>query len=232
MIIDFWDLLYLFWGPDRVDKWRRKIFPNAENPETGVEEPFNLICLSSDARDMWNKGKFALQPLELSSDNTELTVKFFWQVPNQYQPTSRIDLLTEPTSSKGLNRSDGRWLSYEDGDSLHHIHSGQVFKFKTTDAKKLPLPSIELLEMQWYLQRLVAMSGSAGWPILDWSDDDDQIIPYPNPAYANSNASTTFQDINEWIPPLLPLNFEPGIAREATWPASTHKPSPTTVECV
>jgi len=135
MIPKFWDLLYLFWGTDRVDKSRLKIFPNAEKPDTGVGEPYNLICLTSEARNMWNKGQFALKPLELSNDNTELTVKFFWQVPNKYQPTCRIDLLTEPASSKGLSESAGRWLTYKDGGSAHFIRSGQVFKFKTTDAK-------------------------------------------------------------------------------------------------
>jgi hypothetical protein len=60
MIPEFWRLLYLFWDEDRVDKWIRKIFPNAENPNTGVEPLFNLICLTPNAHDMWNKGAFHL----------------------------------------------------------------------------------------------------------------------------------------------------------------------------
>jgi len=212
MIPKFWTLLYNFWSPDQVDKWRRKIFPDAENPNTDVDEAFNLICLSSDAHNMWTKGQFALKPLELSSDHTELTVKFFWQVSNKYEPVNRIDLLTKPASSKNLHESAGRWLFHPDG---RKICSGDVFKFKTTDAKRLPLPSMELLEMQWYLQRLVAMSGAAGWPILDWSDDDD-IIPRVDPVCADSNASTTFEDVDEWIPSFLPLNFESDVSRETT----------------
>jgi len=150
LIPDFWTLLYVFWDRDRVDTWRRKI-------NTGFDEPFNLICLTPDAHDMWNMGQFALKPLELSSDNTELTVKFFWQVPNKYQPASRIDLLTEPASSEGLGEGAGRWLAHKDsGSSEPYIHSGQVFTFKTTGPKNLPLPSMELLEMQWYLQRSFA----------------------------------------------------------------------------
>jgi hypothetical protein len=216
MIPEFWTLLDLFWGRDRVDKWRRKIFPNSENPNTGVDEVFNLICLTPDAHDMWNEGRFALKPLELSKDNTELTVKFFWQVPNKYQPTSRIDLLTEPASSKGLIEGAGRWLTYKDDGLTHNICSGQVFTFKTTDPKNLPLPSMELLEMQWYLQRLVAMSGAAEWPSLDW-DDDDNIIPCLNPSYADGNVNTTFQGVYEWISPRLPpLNSEPDVTTYTT----------------
>jgi hypothetical protein len=188
LIPNLWKLLYLFWDRDQVDKWRYKIFSNSENPNTGVDEAFNLICLTPDAHDMWNNGQFALKPLELLNDNTELTVKFFWQVLNKYEPESRIDLLTEPASSKGLSEGAGRWLTYLDSDgSVHPIQSGQVFTFKTTDTKTLPLPSMELLEMQWYLQRLVAMSGAAEWPSLNWDSDDDSSIPNPNSSYADSN---------------------------------------------
>jgi len=154
------------------------------------------------------------KPLELSSDNTELTVQFFWQVPNKYDQESRIDLLTEPTSSKGLNRGPGKWLAYEETDDLlHKIRSGEVFTFRTTDPAKYPLPRKELLEMQWYLQRLVSMSGAAGWPSLDWDDDDDDMIPCLNPSYANDNMNTTSQDVYKWIP-LPPPNSEPEVVKE------------------
>ena len=206
----FWELLKIFWGKDRINTWRSKIFPNAEKPETGVDEPFNLISLGRDAHDMWNDGEFALKPLELSSDNKELTVQFFWQVLNKYDQESRMDLLTEPASTKGLDRSSIRWLFHPDGKK---ICSGDVFTFRTTDPATMPLPSKELLEMQWYLQRLVSMSGAAGWPSLDWDDDDDDMIPCLNPSYANGNVNTTSQDVYEWIPtpPLLP-NPEPDVA--------------------
>jgi len=52
------------------------------------------------------------------------------------------------------------------------IRSGETFTFTTKDPEKLPLPSLELLKMQWVLQRLVGMSGAAGWPNLDSFDDD------------------------------------------------------------
>jgi len=39
MIPQFWNLLNIFWGRDRVNTWRRKIFPNAEKANTGVDEP-------------------------------------------------------------------------------------------------------------------------------------------------------------------------------------------------
>jgi hypothetical protein len=174
MIPKFWDLLGLFWDADQVEKWRCTIFPDSQNPDVGVENCFNLISLTPTAHDMWNKGMFALKPLKLSRNQKKLTVQFFWQVRGNYERGSRIDLLTEPTSSEGLNHlPNGFFLNHpDDGDSSPCIRSGETFTFTTKDPKNLPLPSLELLEMQWVLQRLVGMCGAAGWPSLDLYDDD------------------------------------------------------------
>jgi len=106
---------------------------------------------------------FALKPLQLSSDRKTLTVQLFWQVSTKYEIDSRIDLLTEPVSSKDLDFVDGYFLPrIDDGPTRHDILSGEVFTFTTEDPENLPLPSVELLEMKWILQRLVGMSDGAG----------------------------------------------------------------------
>ena len=87
---------------DRVEKWRNMVFPDSQNPDVGVESCFKLISLTPTAYNMWNKGLFALKPLKRSRNRKELTVQFFWQVPGNYDIGSRIDLLTEPTLSEGL----------------------------------------------------------------------------------------------------------------------------------
>jgi hypothetical protein len=123
---------------------------------------------------MWNKGLFALKPLELSRNRKKLTGQFFWQVPGGYQIKSRIDLLTKPVSSKDLDFIRGGYIlnRFEGDTSSPRIHSGEIFTFTTKDPKNLPLPSVELLEMQWVLQRLVGICGAAEWPSLDLDDDD------------------------------------------------------------
>jgi hypothetical protein len=208
MIPEFWDLLYLFWDEDRVTKWRRKIFQDPENPSVGVEDCFNLISLSPDAHSMWTEGLFALKPLELSRDQKKLTVQFFWQVPGNHDIDSQIDLLTEPTSSEGLevvvNKSGKRyWLGHlkNDGSPPHMIHSGEMFTFTTTDPKKLPLPSVELLEMQWVLQRLVGISGAAGWPSLDMFDDDtiDSDNGLLVPDHTDDNVHNSSERVYDWV---------------------------------
>src|SRR4051794_32089912 len=152
MIPRFWKLLALFWDKDRVQKWHDTVFPPPQN--VGVEGCFNQISLTPTAHGMWTRGEFALKPLELSSNRKELTVQFFWQVPGNYKIKSQIDLLTEPASSKGLEvitkESNTYGLTrYESDGSAREIRSGETFNFTTKDPTNLPLPSVELLEMQW-----------------------------------------------------------------------------------
>jgi hypothetical protein len=175
-IPDFWESLSIFWDEGQVNKWKNTIFPGG----AGIESCFDLISLTDPAHTMWNKGLFALKPLKLSRDRKTLFVQFFWQVPNNYKIDSKIDLLTETQSSEGLDTvgqdadGDGFFLprAKNDRSSISRICSGDKFTFTTKDPTNLPLPSLELLEMQWILPRLVGMSGAAGWPSLDDIDDD------------------------------------------------------------
>ncbi|KIX05490.1 uncharacterized protein Z518_06362 [Rhinocladiella mackenziei CBS 650.93] len=220
-IPDFWQSLRLFWNRDRIDKWKRTIFQDPQNPYTGVDRCFNLISLSADAHNMWNKGMFALKPLQLSSDRKTLTVQLFWQVPTKYEIDSWIDLLTEPKSSKDLHFVEGYFLPRIDDGSTHHdIRSGEVFTFTTKDPENLPLPSVELLEMQWFLQRLVGMSGAAGWPILDLDNDesdDDNGWLVPD----ITSDDNPLERVREWV-----------ITREAAGiTPETATPNPSVIPC-
>src|SRR5579871_5836403 len=94
MTPSFWGLLRVFWQRDHVKRWEKAIFPNPETPNTGVESCFNLICLAAHAHIMWNKGLFALKPLELSPDKKEFKVQFFWQPRYSHKIQDKIDLLT------------------------------------------------------------------------------------------------------------------------------------------
>ena len=174
----FWRLLKVFWDDDHVDKWRNKIFPDPQHPDTGVESCFNLICLSPNAHKYWGNGRFALKPLKLSDDEKELTVQFFWQPQYNHKLDDYVDLLREPLSSEGLDCAEKEgeefFLGYRSEDrSFREIRSGDIFTLTTDDPGRRPLPSWELLEMQWILQRITAMSGAAGTPELDLNDDDD-----------------------------------------------------------
>jgi hypothetical protein len=62
---------------------------------------------------------------------------------------------------------------HEDDGSCRGIESGDIFTFTTDDPVIRPLPSWELLDMQWVLQRLTAMSGGAGTPDVDVYYDEN-----------------------------------------------------------
>jgi HNH endonuclease len=200
-IPELWESLALFWDEDRIKKWYKTTFTDPENPDIGVERCFNLISLSPDAHDMWNQGMFALKPLSLSRNRKKLIVQIFLQAPGNYKVNSRIDLLTEPTSSEGLEVvGDGYALHRIENDgSSWRIRSGETLTFTTKDPKKLPLPNVELLEMQWFLQRLVGMCGAAGWPSLDDDGDDDLVDDDDGwliPDYSNGNS---LKRVREWV---------------------------------
>jgi hypothetical protein len=60
------------------------------------------------------------------------------------------------------------------GLTLTAINSGDRIAMTTNDPVKLPLPSWDLLDMQWVLQRLSTISG-AGEPQNDWYDDSSDV---------------------------------------------------------
>jgi len=230
----FWWLLNVFWTEDRVTEWRNKIFPDPNHPDTGVEACFNLISLSASAHWHWNKGRFALKPLEMSDDKKKLTVQFFWQPQYSHGNKDPVDLLEEPLSSRDLRWAKKEEMEYyltrrQDG-SPRDIQSGDIFTFTTDDPVIRPLPSWELLDMQWILQRLTAMSGGAGTPHVDVYDDEDMgsdsmLIPDDiddiiKPSIRPQDPGTiryTFNRVTKWIqrtPP--PQGKVPDVANSAT----------------
>jgi HNH endonuclease len=205
-IPEFWVLLEYFWDKDRIDKWRSVIFPDPQNPHTGVESCFNLISLRPDAHDFWGRGLFALKPLELSNDRRKLDLQFFWQPQAKSKVDERVNLLTEPSSSRGLNSVDECGLHDMNRHML--IRSGDTFTLTTDDPESRPLPSIELLDMQWVLQRIVAMSGAAEWSWIGVDDDSDYYFNYNYMGRTYSHIpddADKYTNICEWIPDPIPL---------------------------
>jgi hypothetical protein len=60
---------------------------------------------------------------------------------------------------------------------------------------------MELLEMQWVLQRLVGMCGAAGWLSLDLDDDDidDNDNSWLIPDYTDRNVYNSLKRVREWV---------------------------------
>ena len=216
----FWDLLSIFWTKEHIQRWRQAVFTDSATPDTGVDSCTNILCLCPNAHTYWNEGLFALKPLNLSPDNKELKVQFFWQPRYKHNPGNKIKILTNTVSSEGLDGVDEDvFLCRKAGATPAFIRSGDCFTFKTDDPIERPLPSIDLLDMQWTLQRLVGMSGAAGWVpldddsesetsrlyedydhLLDENGPDPKRVCYGDPRVLNTSLHS-LDGILDWIPP-------------------------------
>jgi hypothetical protein len=176
----FWGHLKNFWSKEKVAAWEAELFP-VDICEFGIERVYNLISLSPEVHRMWSQGAFALKPISESDDKMILEVQFFWQ-EKQKDIQQTMSLLTTPSSTKGLNQNVGAfggavWLFRND----KRIQSGDYIKLQTDDPETKPLPSFQLLELQWFLQRIQGMAGAADidWPPYSDSGSDyaDEEVP-------------------------------------------------------
>ncbi|KAH8802533.1 hypothetical protein F5884DRAFT_887171 [Xylogone sp. PMI_703] len=155
----FWDTIKLFYPAEKVTQW-------FEAAKAEYYTPANLFCLNQVASALWRDGCFALKPI--SKDEKTLTVQFFWQV-NSLQPPNlqEVNLLVPLPSTKGLDGPEGSKLELCTAPG-RRIVSGDIFVLKTVDPKTNPLPSFELLELQWFVHRVLAMAGPVQEPIRSW----------------------------------------------------------------
>ncbi len=152
-----------------------QVFPNGE--EEGVETTANMITLTATAHDYWNKGYFALKPVSLSEDKKTLQIQFFWQ---RQHPNVKpyMSLLEFPPSTRDISDPGDCFLTrrepVEGGPAtISLLRSGMIITMRTDDPEARPLPSMALLEMQWYLQRIMGIAGAADLEDLDESDESD-----------------------------------------------------------
>lgn len=128
----------------------------------------NSLCLGPVPYKLWSKCRFALKPIEVSPDGKQLTVQFFWMSRSNYVPLNLQDPPEEPDNT-GISACGTQLDNIAIGQ---RIQSGDIIIFTTTDPDKLPLPPIDLLDMQWALHRLNALSGAADATDgdLNWND--------------------------------------------------------------
>jgi len=173
----FWDHLKIFWPKEKIAAWEAEMFPRGID-DIGIDRVCNLITVSPNVHGYWNRGAFALKPISVYNDNTSLKVQFFWQ-KKQKDIGATMSLLTTPFSTEDLDVNEGaanhgitRLFNVTD----KRIKSGDFFELHTDDAIARPLPSFQLLEMQWFLQRVIGMAGAAAPYVPSWGEDSDDEI--------------------------------------------------------
>lgn len=182
IVQDTWTLLETFWGPEAATVWRSQ----CENEDV-TESPKNMICLSKHLHALWGAARFGLKPLRdaRAAENNEVWVQFYWLGQGRLPPNQVVDISAmDNLAQYGMDR-----LFVENGSDAHahqrgrngtlahqasgrRIETGQVFVIKANDPELLP--SLDLLELQWVLVRLAALSGAAGVYAGGSGDDDDK----------------------------------------------------------
>ncbi|OCK73514.1 hypothetical protein K432DRAFT_266146, partial [Lepidopterella palustris CBS 459.81] len=161
--LSFWGTLRLFWSKERIDSWYNSI------SSFGTEFCHNLISLAPHAHAYWTRAYFALKPISLSEDKKRLDVQFFWLPPRSRTPG--VDILQVPSLPENLDQGPN-CTALHSLQTDKRICSGDEFSLETDDPVARPLPDFSVLEMQWFLHRITAMSGAAESQD-DLNDDGD-----------------------------------------------------------
>jgi hypothetical protein len=104
-----------------------------------------------------------------------MDVQLFWLHP--YKHLRSIPLMTRPELPDNLEGSvDNVKLFNHLTDQK--LCSGDIITLQTDDPENKPLPSRDLLEMQWLLHRLTALSGGAETIPTYYDSDDDSGLEY------------------------------------------------------
>ena len=174
----FWQTLSVFWPEEKVDAWKRAVMG-----KKGTESPMNMLTLSPTVHRLWGACFFALKPIRASKHR--LVVEFHWLQPrSKGKKHIMVNARIRPDCLAEID-SPGQDIRLIDCPSGKVITSGTRIAIKTDDPHKRPLPSFALLEMQWNLQRVAALSGMAEWRDQNYGDSDSDdyftgIFPFLN----------------------------------------------------
>ncbi|KDB21405.1 hypothetical protein H109_06653 [Trichophyton interdigitale MR816] len=162
-----WSVLRMFWSNERVDAWY-----NAVTGPLGTETVRNLMCLAPSVHKYHERSFFALEPVEENPES--LTVRFHW-LPHMHN-LLKIKPDTRPSFPSGIGC--GRRIRLWNVVTGMEIVSGTLIRISASDG--IPLPDPALLQMQWMLQRIIALAGGAeAFEESNDGDDDDDYYDYP-----------------------------------------------------
>lgn len=174
---EFWKMLECFWPAPTIAAWKANLFKDGLG-EPGMDRCTNLLSLTHSFHHYWNFGAFALKPLDdpASDPETELKLLFVWQAKHSaiQSPVAKLNLCAEAPSTANLDHSStfNFWMVFGESEPRRLIRSGDIITMKTSDPFSKPLPNRQLLEMQWFLQRVAGMSGAGEVFALHENSDD------------------------------------------------------------
>ncbi|PWY66811.1 hypothetical protein BO94DRAFT_479377 [Aspergillus sclerotioniger CBS 115572] len=183
---DFWKCLQCFWTPQQVKAWKNRFLGS-----DGTETCSNLICMVNNAHKLWEKAAFALKPLSLSEDERQLEVQFFWLPKHKYRKQVPLTAVPDPFPRNLSSTNDQYKTVLFNNVTDTKLCSGDILTFKTGDPMGHPLPSMELLNMQWVLHRVLALSGAA-------YATDEELFPDPYMSFRRATAFGLYEEDSDW----------------------------------
>jgi len=145
----------------------------------------------------------------------KLRVQLYW-LPRSC--LSNVDVLRVPTIpdiEDGAIHGVGLW----DVTTDQRIRSGDMLDINTDDPEKLPLPDLKLLDMQWVLNRISALSGAA--EPQDYSYHNGEYEDDCSDDFALDNESWSTDSDSESLPPSSLVS-----PHKAAVPSATHFSTP------
>lgn len=212
MCPDIWKILGIFWGHEQMEAWKKDIFRDPANPTRSTDGSFNIISMSPTMHGDWARGVFALRPIK--ADDNEIIIELNYIPQPNHSFFDRVPLTKAPGTSRREFPVYATTVRPEN-PQLRVIGHGDVFTIKTNNPATHPLPSFDLLQMQWHLTAIVGLSAAAeAVGIDDFSDDDDDDADEEFPASWGSH---------EW--PLPAPAFEPEPSSQSSQCVSGTQPT-------
>lgn len=134
----------VFFYGERVDRWMAA----TARPVSQT----NLMCVSDNVHGLYEKARFVLRPISQDSDG--IKAEFYWLPYMEYE----MRTLGECASSDVNQVSSPFGCKLFECTTETKIVCGSVVEFKTANRLRYPLPSWDILDMQWAMHRVAAWS--------------------------------------------------------------------------
>ena len=143
---EFWGFLTFFWDKDMVDRWANAVFRNPFDPLDAVDGIHNQLWVRADLFELLAMNKVALHPTMAWGDGIGVDVELQWLPRQNHRHFDMVDLLKAPVHDSHHHHQVGGYPSLQ-----------REYSIITPDRFNLPLPDVHLLEMQWYMKRILAL---------------------------------------------------------------------------
>lgn len=177
----FQNYVDMFWTEKKVNAWVNPL-------QKIIESVSNTIALAPHAHDYWDRALFALRPVSVNPEKTEMVLQFYWLqavIPLPHGSSILLpetlpdSYLVDPPIMPGNLESGGRDchasvqpnLMLFDCQTRSVVSSGTYITIPTHDPEEYPLPDEECLWMQWTLHQFGVLCAAAGFQPEDSEDD-------------------------------------------------------------